>query len=509
LTLPLELWGFFCYNYSINILKQKLTQKIMKKVLSYISAALLLAVMSLPAFAADMEPPSDVEALDGEAYDGAVNLTWDEATDDTGIAGYVVYYGETSVDEPGESYDDHVDAGDVLEYYLDDLDNGTTYYFSVVAYDESENESIAWAPELELTPDASGGSLDDETAPQVSEVEALNEEEVLVVFSEEVVLPSTDAEDAFLIEDYDTFEELVIVSAEMYEEDDDGKTVLLTTDAQDEDVTYQLTVGFEIEDLAGNPIISGTSDTAIFEGSGDAMSNGELEVLSVEAVDSTHIEVQFSEAVVLSVDPSADFTILEEDNSSNDLEVLGVVLGFNDDDVEDASAVLTVEEQGDVEYVLIVSGLEDEDGNAIDPVYGTMNFDGIAVTGDDDDDDDDLYAGDEADNFLAEITEKAEDYDIMLGWDTPTDDVSVDQTLYVSADNAAYSKTADLEVDEEEYELRDFVEGTYWFKLTQTDDAGNESNGVSLKVVLAETGPGLLGLMVLSLGLGRVYGKRK
>ncbi len=486
----------------------------MKKVLSYISATFMLAVITLPAFAADMEPPSDVETLEGEEFDSAVNLTWDEATDDTGIAGYVVYYGETSVDEPGESYDDSVDVGDVNEYYLDDLDNGTTYYFSVIAYDEADNESLAWAPELELTPDEDGGSLDDDTAPQVSEAEASNEEEVLVVFSEEVVLPSDDPEDAFLIEDYDTFEELIVVSAEMYEDDDDGKTVLLTTDTQEDGATYQLTVGFEIEDLAGNPIISGTSDTAIFEGSEDAIDSDELEVLGVDSIDSTHVEIQFSDTVVLTLDPTSGFTILEEDDSTNNLEILGVVLGLNDDDVEDAAAILTIEEQEDVEYVLIVSGLTDEAGNVINPVYATANFDGIAASGgdddDDDDDDDSAYAGNEADNFLAEIAEQAEDYDVRLGWDVPDDGISEDQTLYaMTEDGVAYSEEFDLEIDDEEYEVEGLDEGTYWFTLTQTDAAGNESSGVSLKVVLSETGPGLVGLLALSLGLGRVYGKRK
>ncbi|MBI4975260.1 hypothetical protein HZC20_01150 [Candidatus Peregrinibacteria bacterium] len=51
--------------------------------------------------------------------------------------------------------------------------------------------------------------------------------------------------------------------------------------------------------------------------------------------------------------------------------------------------------------------------------------------------------------------------------------------------------------------------GEYWFKVTEKDVAGNESKGSVVKVKLAGTGPELIGLFALSLGLGRVFTRRK
>ena len=50
---------------------------------------------------------------------------------------------------------------------------------------------------------------------------------------------------------------------------------------------------------------------------------------------------------------------------------------------------------------------------------------------------------------------------------------------------------------------------TIGFNLTQVDEAGNESEGVIKKVILSDTGPGIVGLVLVSLGLGRLYSRRK
>ncbi|MFA6992912.1 MAG: fibronectin type III domain-containing protein, partial [Candidatus Gracilibacteria bacterium] len=120
----------------------------MKKVVSTIvGSVLLMAMTALPAYAADTTVPSDVENVQAEALNATVSLAWDAATDNTAVTGYQVYYGLTSVTETGQSYDEHVDVGNVLEYTVDELTNDTTYYFSVIAYDAAGNESASWAKE--------------------------------------------------------------------------------------------------------------------------------------------------------------------------------------------------------------------------------------------------------------------------------------------------------------------------------------------------------------------------
>ncbi len=73
---------------------------------------------------------------------GDVTLIWsqpvlnEDGTVLTDLAGYKVYYGT----RPG-SYEIIVDVGNVTSYFVPDLMDGSTYYFSVTAYDRSGNES--------------------------------------------------------------------------------------------------------------------------------------------------------------------------------------------------------------------------------------------------------------------------------------------------------------------------------------------------------------------------------
>lgn len=63
-------------------------------------------------------------------------LSWAPNTD-SDLAGYKVYMGTTS-----GLYGTPVDVGNVTTYTAGNLTAGTTYYFSVTAYDQSRNESL-------------------------------------------------------------------------------------------------------------------------------------------------------------------------------------------------------------------------------------------------------------------------------------------------------------------------------------------------------------------------------
>ncbi|MEK7086033.1 MAG: fibronectin type III domain-containing protein, partial [Patescibacteria group bacterium] len=327
----------------------------MKKLASAILATFLFSSFALTAFAADTANPSDVENLKATAMDGAVELTWNKATDDTGVTGYKVFYGLTAVNKKGQKYDSQKDVKDVLKYTVTNLANGKKYYFSVVAYDAASNESLNWATglkganEISATPakgaadDKAGPKDEDKDAPQVADSEALNNVEVKVVFSEKIVLPKDNPEDAFDIEDQDKFGPLLVTAAKMDTEDETNKTVILTTAKQQENVEYKLTVGIDVKDKAGNPMVSGTSDTAVFQGSGEEKPSADVvgpSVVKIESVDNTHVLVNFDETIVLSIDPAEDFEITVESDKTKKLSVLGVKLGTNSASVEDSSAIV-------------------------------------------------------------------------------------------------------------------------------------------------------------------------
>lgn len=73
---------------------------------------------------------------------GTANLSWNANTE-SDLAGYKIYYGaspRTSTCPPG-GYSSNISVGNVTSYALSGLTDGSTYYFSITAYDTSNNES--------------------------------------------------------------------------------------------------------------------------------------------------------------------------------------------------------------------------------------------------------------------------------------------------------------------------------------------------------------------------------
>lgn len=473
-----------------------------------------LTVYAVNPPATDAESPSDVENVTPTPLNAAVKLSWDAAHDNVAVTGYQVHYGKNSVGATGQSYESHVDAGNVREYTITGLTNETKYYFSVIAYDAVGNESLRWARETSATPSATLGAPQDIVSPKVSNALALNKTEVKVTFSEEIVLPTMDPQDSFTVEDGDTFADLTVVAAKMDTADTTKKTVILTTSPQVADASYKLTVGIDIEDKSGNPVISGTSDTAVFTGSGVEKAAADTtapELVKVTVVDNTHVALEFNEPIVLSIDPSTNFTIVQEFDALKSLEILGVELSANEEGVEDTVVTLLTSAQEAQSYIVTVSELRDEAENFINETKNTEKFQGM-VTGTED-----ITPPTDPTELLNEYVLKAGKYVVTLMWtlpqDTKTD--SKTQTVYMTktgtetGEGKDFAKTTTLDLEHEQYAVKNLKAGDYWFKLTQKDATGNESAGIMTKISLAETGPEMLGLVLVSLMLGQLVCKRK
>jgi len=79
-------------------------------------------------------PPPNPPTLDSaEAGDGQVELHWSSVTD---AYGYYIKYGTQS-----GNYDSQIDAGDITDYIITGLQNGTTYYFALSTYNQN-GESV-------------------------------------------------------------------------------------------------------------------------------------------------------------------------------------------------------------------------------------------------------------------------------------------------------------------------------------------------------------------------------
>lgn len=93
--------------------------------------------------AADTTPPTRVNNLKASASNQQVLVTWDPSSDETALAGYVLLWGTGSTEPVTWSA---LNVGNVTQYVMSGLVNGTTYWFKVQAYDLAGNHSSVSSP---------------------------------------------------------------------------------------------------------------------------------------------------------------------------------------------------------------------------------------------------------------------------------------------------------------------------------------------------------------------------
>ncbi|MFA6023911.1 MAG: fibronectin type III domain-containing protein [Candidatus Gracilibacteria bacterium] len=470
-------------------------------------AVLFSLVGGVFAFAEIVDPatlPSTVEGLEAVPGDAEVTLSWDAATDDNGVEGYLVYTGLQSVAENGGAYTfPSSDAGNATSYTVDNLSNSVTYYFAVTAYDEDGNESEFYSKEVEATPEST--EIADYTAPTVKEASAITASLVEVQFSEPVELP-TDASSAFALVST-VGNGLQVIDAYL---SDDPSTVFLVTEIQEAGMEYELTAGIGISDESGNPIESGTSDTAYFTGSGlvkeettpvDTEKSSTSFVLEeVTATETNELVLVFSEEVVAAAVDS--FSIQLEDDATETVEVLAVSI---DDEDPTEVTLITEEMEAGMDYVLSLDdSVFNTDGDSVSEADRSMDFTAktLEIA--------DLIAPEDITNFLSEATDEST---VLLTWTASADTAGdlAEYLLYQSMDNGmSFGDALELASSAVEYEVDDLTPGkTYTFKVTAVDENGNESEGMLTTVTLPESGPGLLVLGALSLLGAGALSRRK
>ncbi len=476
--------------------------------------------------AADTTPPSDVENLKATPADGAATLTWNVATDNVGVKGYRLYYGSKSVTTDGGSYETGpVDVGNKISYVVNNLTNGTKYYFALTAYDAAGNESVNYSVEASATP--LHGSADKQ-APQVTKATAVDKSHVRVTFSEAVQLPTTHPENAFSIKNDTTSVQLQVMNATMDASDASNKSVLLETANQQAGASYILTAGIDIKDLAGNPIVSGTSDTAAFTGTDLVASTQQPalfqqtqaqsqqvegpQLVGVQAVDGTHLQVTFDKPVVLNSNPAENFIITEQETIENTLDILNVSLNASGN-----QAVLTTAPMKPIGYNLIAVDITDKQGNAMSVENNATVFTGVAAMVEtqmatqqaSSQQVADTTPPEDATNFTAAMIKQLI---VTLNWTRSLNSAGdlVKYVLYMSTDGKTFGAGIDVDPTSSTFDVTNIMPGVkYFFKLVALDNSGNASPGVMTTFTLPKTGPELGLLLLGSLGAGKVFGRKK
>lgn len=500
--------------------------------------------------------PSDVERLSAIPGDRSVTLKWDEAFDETGVAGYKVYYGTKEVTAKNDAvYEKTVDVKNVLVYTVGDLQNGTKYWIAVTAYDVAGNESASYSPYVGVTPhtmivaDATtsapetttavkkdavvavgaGGAVaggPDTEAPRVVKAEATDKNHVRVTFSEQVVLPQVKPENAFSIQDNLSYEFLKATSVAQDATDTSGLNFIVTTEAQIPNSEYIVTVSSDVQDMAKNPISSGTSDTASFTGSANAAAPAAAPaavvpatvptadatsasatnpsapdafgIATVAAQNDTTVKVSFTKPVVLHIDPTENFSLYQKDDETKKLAISSIVVDDNKKDI-----LITTAQQSPIAYMVKMTDVLDESGATLADGKDTLEFAGAsgAVA--------DTTPPEDVTGFMIKMVKKLM---VKLGWNGSKNSAGdlAQYVVYRSTDAGKnYGVITSLGKENTAYELNESAPGSYYYKITAKDATGNESKGVVAKVRLVETGPELGLFVLMSVGLGRVFGKKK
>lgn len=499
-----------------------------KKILISLISALVFSVQL--AFAGGT--PTNVTGLDATPIDAnSIGLTWDTARDGDGglVDHYRIYYGSFSVFEAGEGdYEYDVDTpNNNNSYVVSDLNPATPYYFSVTAISSDDLESEEYSFEVSATTlgeaeEEAEEPMEDTTSPTVTGVTAPDKMHVQVVFSEAVQLPAATPEASFgIVEQVNPANTLTVISAVIDAMDSTNKTVLLETSEQTADINYIVTAGVAIKDLAGNPIVSGNTDSGLFLGSAEEPVVAEEEMVEEEVMPEeepvSEPEAETTEAPVAAENCQQDF---------------GCFLKH----IVDCSAGLVTEMDEQYEYKLELTGEDGANcmvkytaskhpsllfaGNTMDckVVKGTYKdaeayraaFDKANCTGD-------LVDGytattlkdttppENVTNLLLTFREQLEKYVVMLSW-TPSLNTAkdlVDQILYMSMDRGkSYDGGKPLGAVVAKTEVADLDGGKeYTFKMTTKDAAGNESTGAVKSIRLPQTGMGA-GLLLLVSAFG-------
>ncbi len=390
-------------------------------------------------------------------------------------------------------------------YEIKDLENGVTYYFALTAVDKSGNESASYSSEVNAMPQVvnptDGGDAEDKIAPTVEKAQAVSNTEVKVVFSEGIKLPKENPENEFTIEDQENKQNLTIASAALDANDSTQKTVILNTEKQETGKTYLLTAGLNITDLNGNPVESGTSDTATFVAKGEGEKSPEdstpPEIISATALSTIKVEVVFSEDIIF--DSKDDFTIYESKDDTKKIEITKVEYSEN----QRAVMLETKEQTPGQEYILSVKNISDKNGNLIEGFQSTSFFITPSKNLSD------LIPPEDVTNFIAKLKGNIAE----LTWTASKNSASdlADQLLYQSSDKGkTYSAPKSLGPKVTSYQAKDLKSGIeYMFKLTTKDFSGNESKGVTTKIKIPATGSGLGLILISSLGLSGFLVRKK
>lgn len=315
---------------------------------------------------------ADVENLQvAEIGNKSVTLKWDKVQDATG---YLVMYGTKSVADNEEYNRPAIETANVDTYKVDNLANGVTYYFSVIASDGS-SYSQYYSDEVSAAPSAEGATA----APTITKVESVSSISFKITFSKPMNFP-TDMKSAITVTR--AFDETPLTLQSVTANDSTSITVI--TGEQSEGSEYRMILSDQFKDTNGVPLdVNERGDVFIgFAGAAlDGMgASGASDLMIKEAIvpKNDWVEVVFSKAIKLGAKPLDQVAVVETNNPEKSLEVKDVIPNS-----EEANKVLVVTgpQTTGTSYTLLFAGITDESGSPLSTENSTYQFNGFDPNG--------------------------------------------------------------------------------------------------------------------------------
>lgn len=208
----------------------------------------------------------------------------------------------------------------------------------------------------------------DTTAPRIKSVTAENGQKLVIEFNETDSEMSKDnalkAANYVIVDKTDASKTVTVTAAEFKYGLDKNNTVVLTTTAQVEKHSYEITMN-NITDKFGNALIGNKSTFT-----GAPLDTTGPKIDGIQALSNTSVKVIFTEDV-----DAATATVAANYVINNDLSVSSAVVDSNDDNV---IWLTTSAQKTNTTYKLTVSNVKDEYGNAIS-ASNVAYFNGMAA----------------------------------------------------------------------------------------------------------------------------------
>jgi hypothetical protein len=208
---------------------------------------------------------------------GSLKASWNANTEPD-LAGYKIYYGESS-----GNYTNSINVGKVTQYTVNQLKDGVDYYFTITAFDTAGNES-GYALEV-----SAKVLVVDSTPPAVTGVTPRGQSTLEIKFSEAVAQASALNKANYAIDNGVTISNAVFQQGS-------NSIVILSTSAHETGKTYKITIQ-KIADRAAVPNVM--PQAVSFNYIIPATDQTPPAVASFRAVNPQTLEVVFNEAVSL------------------------------------------------------------------------------------------------------------------------------------------------------------------------------------------------------------------